>query len=146
MDELNRRPQVCSHRDLIVWQKSMDLCVEAYRISSRFPPRERYRLVDQLTRAAVSVPANIAEGSGRGSTRDYARFLGIAKGSLMELQTFFDLSLRLNYVRPDGVAHAHSLVVEVSKMLTALRKSLEARALGVVPARSPPASESAKRT
>lgn len=124
METVRQYPPVRSHRDLIVWQKAMDLCMDSYRLSASFPSQERFRLVDQLTRAAASVPANIAEGSARGSARDYARFLGIAKGSLMELQTFFDLAVRLNYVRSDDVTLGYTLIVEVSKMLTSLRRKL----------------------
>lgn len=82
--------KIGSHRDLIVWQKAMDLVVEVYRLSQAFPKTETYRLVAQVTRAAASVPANIAEGNARGSGREYAHFLGIAKGSLMETETFLD--------------------------------------------------------
>lgn len=78
-ENVSPRPLVRSHRDLIVWQKSMDLAVQVYRITKVFPDDERFRLVDQLTRSAASVPANIAEGSARSTAREYARFLSIAK-------------------------------------------------------------------
>src|SRR5690242_15315231 len=71
-----------SHRDLTVWQKAMDLAVQTYALTSRFPSAEMYRLTAQVTRSAASVPANIAEGHARGTKRDYANFLAIAKGSL----------------------------------------------------------------
>jgi hypothetical protein len=71
-----------SHRDLLVWQKSMDLTVLTYRMSRKFPAYETYRLVSQLTRSAASVPANIAEGHARGTRRDYSNFLAIAMGLL----------------------------------------------------------------
>jgi four helix bundle protein len=85
-----------SHRDLQVWQKTMDLTVHIYRLSTHFPPNETYRLVAQITRAAASVPANIAEGHARSTRKDYANFLSIAKGSLMETETFLMLAIRLN--------------------------------------------------
>jgi four helix bundle protein len=91
--------KVESHRDLIVWQKAMDLTVQIYRIASLFPQNEIYRLTSQVTRAAASVPANIAEGHARGTRKDYAQFLAIAKGSLMETETFLMLAVRLNYVK-----------------------------------------------
>src|SRR3990172_5356942 len=72
---------VQSHRDLIVWNKAMDLTVQVYEITSKFPTSERWRLVDQLCRAAASVPANIAEGQGRSSSKDFAHFLAIARAS-----------------------------------------------------------------
>jgi four helix bundle protein len=110
---------------LIVWQKAMDLVVEVYRISEGFPPTERYRLTSQITRAAASVPAHIAEGNARGSRRDYAHFLSVAKGSLMETETFLLLALRLGYVVPEAADATLALVVEISKMLTTLRRRLE---------------------
>jgi four helix bundle protein len=116
--------EVKSHRDLIVWQKAMDLAVEAYRLTSRFPPSESYRLVSQITRAAASVPANIAEGNARATRRDYGQFLSIAKGSLMELETFLMLAVRLKYLGQDEAASALRLATEISKMLTALRSRL----------------------
>ncbi len=117
-------PPSRSHRDLIVWQKSMDLVEQVYRLTSRFPSSENYRLTAQLTRAAVSVPGNIAEGNARGSKRDYAHFLSIAKGSLMESETYQLLAIRLEYLTQADVAPTLSLIVEISKMLTALRKRL----------------------
>jgi four helix bundle protein len=90
--------KVQSHRELIVWSKAMDLAVEVYRLSSAFPPAERYRLVDQVCRAAASVPANIAEGQGRGTSKDFAQFLAIARGSLNETETYLMLAIRLGYI------------------------------------------------
>src|ERR1017187_3115739 len=89
---------ISSHRDLIVWQKGMDLAVQIYHLASGFPTSEIYRLTAQITRAVASVPANIAEGSARGSRKDYANFLVIAKGSLMETETFLMLAVRLGYL------------------------------------------------
>ncbi len=113
-----------SHRDLLVWQKAMDLAEEIYRHTAKFPVVERYRLVSQLTRAAASVPANIAEGHARATRRDYANFLAVAKGSLMETETFLMLSVRLKYLRQDEAEPTLHLVTEISKMLTALRSRL----------------------
>ena len=70
--------KVESHRGLVVWQKAMDLAVEIYRLTAKFPASENYRLVSQITRAVASVPANIAEGNARGTRKDYANFLAIA--------------------------------------------------------------------
>jgi four helix bundle protein len=113
-----------SHRDLIVWQKAMDMTVEVYRLTEHFPSIETYRLTAQITRAAVSVPANIAEGFSRGATRDYARFLAIAKGSLMETETFLMLAIRLNYLSETEASSTLSITTEISKMLTVLRNKL----------------------
>jgi four helix bundle protein len=119
--------EVQSHRDLIVWQKAMDLAVEIYGIASKFPHSENYRLVSQITRAAASVPANIAEGNARGTAKDYCNFLAIARGSLMETETFAMLAIRLKYISQDEAQHALDLLVEVSKMLVSLRRRLNQR-------------------
>jgi four helix bundle protein len=113
--------RVQSHRDLIVWQKSMDLVVEVYRVSGLFPTSERWRLVDQISRAVVSVPGNIAEGQGRGTSKDFAQFLAIARGSLNETETYLLLAVRLGYLTTENIAPALSLLTEVSKMLSSLR-------------------------
>jgi four helix bundle protein len=116
---------VQSHRDLVVWQKAMDMTVQVYELTKNFPSSEMYRLVAQVTRAAASVPANIAEGHGRGGSRkDYAYFLSIAKGSLMETETFLMLAIRLNYINASQAQSTLSLITEISKMLTALRNRL----------------------
>lgn len=117
--------KIKSHRELIVWQKAMDLAEGVYRVTSTFPREELYRLTSQLTRAAVSVPANIAEGYARGTRRDYANFLAIAKGSLMETETFLMLAQRLGYEREQHITTTLSLVTEVSKMITAIRTKLQ---------------------
>ena len=116
-----------SHRDLIVWQKAMDLSVLIYRLASKFPKDETYRLVSQITRAVTSVPANIAEGHARSTARDYAHFLAVAKGSLMESETFLMLAVRLEYVEREQADSAFQLINEISKMLTSLKSKLQER-------------------
>lgn len=113
------------HRDLLVWQKAMDLVVECYRVSAHFPKQEQFGLTSQLRRAAVSVPANIAEGHGRSSTKAYLNHLSIACGSLKELETHLLIAHRLDYVTGDDIASALALSTEVGRMLTGLRKSLD---------------------
>jgi four helix bundle protein len=115
---------VQSHRDLKVWQKAMDLAVEIYRLTAKFPRSETYRLGAQITRAAASVPANMAEGHARATRRDFANFVAIAKGSLMEAETFLTLALRLAYLTEDETSVALGLITENSQMLTALRNRL----------------------
>ena len=83
--QMSEKPRIHSHRDLIVWQKAMDLVVRVYRESESFPKTELYGLTSQVRRAAVSVPANIAEGQGRRLVGEYVHFLGNARGSLLEL-------------------------------------------------------------
>jgi four helix bundle protein len=116
---------VRSHEDLTVWQKSMDLAVEVYRLVASLPKTELYGLSSQTTRAATSVAANIAEGHGRSSTRDFLRFLGIARGSLMEVQTLLSLAVRLSYL--SECRTACTPIDEISRMLSSLRQSLRRR-------------------
>lgn len=116
--------EIKSHRDLVVWQKAMDLAVAVYRLSQKFPPNEMYRLVAQVTRSASSIPANIAEGHGRVTRRDYANFVSIARGSLMETETFVMLSVRLGYTEQAEAQPVLNVITEISKMLTVLRSRL----------------------
>jgi len=109
--------RIGSHRDLIVWRKAMDLAVQVYQLAAKFPSTENYRLTAQISRAVASVPANIAEGHARATRRDYANFLAIAKGSLMETETFLMLAVRLNYLSQEESRSALELVTEISKML-----------------------------
>jgi four helix bundle protein len=98
--------QIRSHRDLLVWQRAMDLVEHCYRATTHLPKSEVYGLSSQLQRAAVSVPANIAEGHGRKSTRAYLHHLSIAYGSLAELETHIEIACRLKYLVPE---HSHEL-------------------------------------
>lgn len=118
------KARIESHRDPRVWQMAMDLAEQRHKLSSGFPASETYRLAAQRTRAAASVPANIAEGNARGSKKDYANFLAIAKGSLMETETFLMLALRLKYVSEEKAKPTFSLITGISKRLTSLRRSL----------------------
>ena len=115
-----------SHQDLIVWQKAMDLAAEAYRLSKLFPKAEEYRLTSQLLRAATSVPANIAEGHARGTRKDYAHFVTIARGSLAETETLFQLATKVDLLKADQVRSALDLCREVGKMLNGLLAKLRA--------------------
>ena len=117
--------RVASHRDLLVWQKAMDLVTECYRITARFPKSETYGLASQLQRAAVSVPANIAEGKGRASTGAYLQHLSIAAGSLAELDTHLGVAKRLGYINDAEITKVTEQLEEVGRMLTGLRKSLD---------------------
>ena len=113
-----------SHKDLAVWQKAMDLVTQVYELSSSFPRHEVYGLTAQLRRAAVSVPANIAEGNARSSRRDYARFLSIARGSLVEAETLVLISRRLNYTGGNTADPILLQIGELSRMLRALHGKL----------------------
>ena len=109
-----------SYRDLVVWQKSMDLATHIYALTSDFPKVEEYRLTSQMTRAAVSVPANIAEGNARATRKDYARFVSMARGSAAELSTFLMLAIRIDLGNQEKIKQALELCEEVGRMLTAL--------------------------
>lgn len=117
--------RVASHRDLLVWQKAMDLVTASYRLTSKFPKTETYGLASQLQRAAVSIPANIAEGKGRATTGAYLQHLSIAAGSLAELDTHLGVALRLGYVDQREITGITEQLEEVGRMLTGLRKSLK---------------------
>jgi four helix bundle protein len=116
---------VTSYHDLIVWQKAIDFVVDCYRLTGKFPRTELYGLMSQLQRAAVSIPSNIAEGAGRGHTREFIRHLGIARGSLFEAETQIIISQRLSFVTEQDTKPMLELVVEVGKMLHGLIASLE---------------------
>jgi four helix bundle protein len=112
------------YRDLRVWEKAMDLVIETYRVSKLLPKTEMFGLTSQRQRAAVSVPANIAEGHGREHLGDYLRHLSIASGSLMELETHLLIITRL-YIPKDEVNRALEMVREVDRMLSGLTKKLK---------------------
>ncbi|MBW3636386.1 MAG: four helix bundle protein, partial [Armatimonadetes bacterium] len=113
---------VRNYRDLTVWQKAMDLVVSCYALTHNFPKAELYGLSNQLQRAAVSVPSNIAEGSERQSPREFARFLAIASGSLAELETQIEIAIRLGYIETAETSVAFEQAVEIGKMLNSLRR------------------------
>ena len=110
--------------DLIVWQKAMDLTTEIYRLTKRLPKDELYGLTNQLRRAAVSIPSNIAEGNGRTSTGDYLRFLSIARGSNAEVETQLLLCVKLDYLTQEDINAALQLSDEVGRMITAMVKKI----------------------
>ena len=117
--------QIRSYKDLQVWQRGMDLTTLVYRLSSALPQDERFGLVSQMRRAAVSVPANIAEGHQRTSTKDYLRFLSIASGSLAELETLIELASRLYSINKISVEELVGQADELGKMLRSLQQRLE---------------------
>ena len=118
--------KVLSFKDLVVWQKAMELTLLCYRASADFPPGERYGITVQLRDAAVAVTANIAEGHGRRAPRDFHRFLDIAYGSLNELKTLLHLSTRLGYVSEPSADPLLDRCEELGRMLNGLQRSLRA--------------------
>ena len=118
------RAPIRRYTDLIVWQKAMALARVVYRDSVSLPRDERYGIVQQLRRAAVSVPCNIAEGHGRMTRGDYVRFLAIARGSLVETETLLKLCVDLEFQKPEAQLEARSLADEISRMLAVMIRSL----------------------
>ena len=115
---------VNSYRDLQVWQKATDLVVERYRLTKLLPKSETYGLASQIQRAAVSVPANIAEGHGREHLGDYLHHLSVATGSLMELETHLIIANKLAYIKDRELEPVLLRTAEVSRMLAGLTKAL----------------------
>lgn len=114
-----------SFRNLLVWQKAMELTTRVYNSTRTYPSEEKFGLVSQMRRAAVSVPSNIAEGKGRWTDREYTRFLAIARGSLYELVTLVELSEQLEFLEPRDASSLRAACVEVGKMLTGLITTLK---------------------
>ena len=117
--------EVKSHKDLIVWQKAIELVLSVYTISKRFPKEEAFGLTSQVRRACVSVPSNIAEGWGRGSTKSYLQFLRISRGSLSEVETQLTIACKLDYISTEQDRKLNSEISEISKMLNSLIRKLE---------------------
>ncbi|MBQ9441769.1 MAG: four helix bundle protein [Selenomonadaceae bacterium] len=113
-----------SYKEFTVWQKSIDLAVEIYRLVRLLPKTETYALSDQMRRAAISIPSNIAEGQGRNSTREFIKFLAIARGSQSELETQLQLCVRIGYVDESEISVSVGLCNEVGKMLNVLIRKL----------------------
>ncbi len=116
--------EIRSYRDLIAWQKGVELCKQVYSVSALFPDAERFGLTAQVRRAAVSVPSNIAEGYGRRRRQDYVRFLDMALGSAYEVETQLILARELGFVETGDVGPCMDLVQEVGRVLFGLARSL----------------------
>jgi four helix bundle protein len=112
------------HKRLDVWKLSMELVSDLYRVTGEFPAEERYGLVAQLRRAAVSVPSNIAEGAARNTKREFANFLHMAQGSISELDTQLEIAVALGYASRDGLASLVERLERIDKMLSGLIKSV----------------------
>ena len=113
-----------SYRELIVWQRSMVLVEEVYRLIRCLTAEEKYALSDQLRRAVVSIPSNIAEGYGRNAAKEYVRFLNIARGSKYEVETQLLICVRLHYLQEEDIQQALALCEEIGRMLNILIKKL----------------------
>lgn len=113
-----------SHRDLIAWQKTMKLAEFVYQTTRNFPREETYGLTSQIRRAVTSIPANIAEGQGRRSRKEFQQFLGHARGSLLELDTHLELSLRFGYLSTESYQNLLLQIQEVGRLINGLIRSL----------------------
>jgi four helix bundle protein len=116
--------QIKTHKDLQVWQKSIDLVVDIYTVTKSFPNAELFALTNQIRRCVTSIPANIAEGSGRRSHKEFLHFLHIALGSATELETFLIISQRLNYIDNNTFTNLNNSLTEIIRMTVGLIKSI----------------------
>jgi four helix bundle protein len=119
--------EIESYQDLLVWQKSIDLVAEVYRIAGKLPLNEQYGLTSRLCRAAVSIPANIAEACGRWHANEFVRFLRIANGSVKEVETHMFVGNKLGLLSPADTKVAPQIASEISKMIFSLRDKLSRR-------------------
>ena len=119
---------VSSHKNSIAWQRGMQLAAMIYQVTQAFPTDERFGLTNQLRRAAVSIPSNIAEGKGRSSTGELIQFLSIARGSTLEVQTQLELAVMLGFGNAVALAEAQAVVEEEIKILNATLVTLRAKA------------------
>jgi four helix bundle protein len=118
---------VQSYRDLVAWQKAMELVTEIYRISQNFPKEELFGLMSQIRRAAVSIPSNIAEGHAKLSRKEYQHFLGHARGSLAEVETQLLIAQNLHYLGAEMTSQMLDMAAEIGRILNGLLASLKSR-------------------
>ena len=119
--------RITSYKDLKVWQISMDIAEQVYRLTEAFPKQETYGLTSQLQRAAVSIPSNIAEGHTRDSTKEFLQFISIALGSLAELETQLMLAERFKYLDNNNLTAILLKTEETGRMLRSLQRTLKAK-------------------
>lgn len=132
--DVGRGKPVQGYRDLLVWQKGMALAKDIYKITAAFPAEEKFGLISQMRRAAVSVPSNIAEGQARNTTGEFVQFISHAEGSLAELDTQLTLAVELNFIGTEKAQPGMDTIAELRRMLNGLRRS--------VTGQSPPARHS----
>lgn len=111
------------HKKLDAWKLAMDLVVDVYEVTHAFPARENYGLTDQIRRASISVPSNIAEGAARNTKKEFINYLHIARGSLSEVDTQFEIAKRLKYISAESWTRLDSTMVRIDKMLNGLIRS-----------------------
>ena len=113
-----------NYKDLVVWQKGIALAKVSYRLTSKFPSEEKFGLVSQMRRAAVSIPSNIAEGQARHTTGEFIQFISHAEGSVAELETQLILSIELAFAKAEDAKTSFILLDEIRRMLNGLRRKL----------------------
>ncbi len=111
-------------KELLVWQKAVDLAVDIYKITKVFPGEEKFGLVSQINRCGISIPSNIAEGAGRNNDGEFNHFLGISNGSSFELETQLIIANKLGYIEPEALDAAIKKINDVQNMTFGLQKSL----------------------
>lgn len=121
--------KIKSYKDLIVWQKALELSKEIYLLTKKFPAEERFGLISQIRRAAVSILSNTAEGSGRQYVNEWRQFYSFAYGSALELEAQLILSKELKFFDDSGFKRSFELLEEVTKMLHAILRNLKANYL-----------------
>jgi four helix bundle protein len=119
--------KIKSYRELIIWQKSIQVVTKVYKLTRNFPTEELFGLTSQMRRCAISIPSNIAEGFGRNSQGDFKRFLNIALGSRYELQTQIDISLNLEYLDFENYNSLMESCIELEKMINSLVSKIKAK-------------------
>ena len=124
---MTQQGRINSYRDLLVWQKGMELAKQVYSLTQSFPSSERFGLLAQMRRAAVSVPSNIAEGQARHGRKEFVQFLSHAQGSLAELDTQLGIPMDLGYPCDPNVNQITARVGELQRMLASLRRKVEER-------------------
>ena len=116
-----------THKDLDVWKKAVDFVIDIYKITKMFPKDELYGITNQIRRAAVSIPSNIAEGAGRASDKEFVQFLNIALGSISEVDTQLLICLKLDYINQENYNRLGNEITNIRKMILGLRKFLYAK-------------------
>lgn len=118
---MNEKP----HRKLNLWQKSIEYVIQIYKTSKQFPDKERFGIISQMQRAAISIPCNIAEGAARKSRKEFVQFLYTARGSVSELDTQLEICLQLHYITPEHYKELQNRLDEISKILNGLISSIK---------------------
>jgi len=116
--------KIRSYRELLIWQKGIDLVKDVYLLTKKFPKREEYILVDQIHRSAISIPSNIAEGQARQHSKEFRQFLYMALGSLAELDTQLTIAMELNYINEIDLKNINEKIIEIRKMISGLLSKL----------------------